>query len=76
MGPKAYALKNSGTPTKESSWMDRMCQKIETYCDLGEPGRGPSLIFQVCIAFSWGVFVEASCCCKPCIMRLQIMNWS
>jgi hypothetical protein len=26
--------------------MDRMCQKIETYCDLGEPGRGPSVIIQ------------------------------
>lgn len=46
MGPKAYALKCSGNATKESSWMDRMCQKIETYCDLGEPGRGPSLIIQ------------------------------
>jgi hypothetical protein len=46
MGPKAYAIKSGGNATKETSWMDRMCQKIETYCELGEPGRGPSLIIQ------------------------------
>jgi hypothetical protein len=46
MGPKAYAIKSSGNATKENSWMDRMCQKFETYCDFQEPGRGPSLIIQ------------------------------
>ncbi|KAG0627195.1 hypothetical protein M758_2G180900 [Ceratodon purpureus] len=46
MGPKGYAIKSSGNTTKETSWMDRMCQKFETYCDFQEPGRGPSVIIQ------------------------------
>jgi hypothetical protein len=47
MGPKGYAIKSNGNATKELSWMDRMCHKIETYCDLGEPGRGPSIIQEI-----------------------------
>ena len=47
MGPKTYAIKSSGNATKETSWMDRMCQKFETYCDFQEPNRGPSVIIQV-----------------------------
>ncbi|CAK9189609.1 unnamed protein product [Sphagnum troendelagicum] len=46
MGPKAYATNKALDGAKELSWMDRMCLKIETYCELGEPGRGPTLLMQ------------------------------
>jgi hypothetical protein len=47
MGPKAYVTNKALDGAKELSWMDRMCLKIETYCELGEPGRGPTLLMQV-----------------------------
>lgn len=46
MGPKGYAAKIANE-AKELSWMDRMCLKIETYCDLGQDGRGPAVLMQV-----------------------------
>ncbi len=47
MGPKAYVTNKALDGAKELSWMDHMCLKIETYCELGEPGRGPTLLMQV-----------------------------
>lgn len=72
MGPKGYAIKSNGNATKELSWMDRMCHKIETYCDLGEPGRGPSIIqvYYICVFHSHSFHYEFWYACKslPCFL--------
>ncbi|CAM6043753.1 unnamed protein product [Sphagnum compactum] len=46
MRPKSYSANKALGGGKELSWMDQMCLKIETYCELGEPGRGPTLLMQ------------------------------
>ncbi|CAK9193347.1 unnamed protein product [Sphagnum jensenii] len=46
MGPKAYAANKALDGGKELSWMDRMCLKMETFCELGEYGQGPTLLMQ------------------------------
>jgi hypothetical protein len=48
MGPKAYAANKALDGGKELSWMDRVCLKMETFCELGEYGQGPTLLMQVC----------------------------
>jgi hypothetical protein len=46
MGPKAYAANKALDGGKELSWMDRVCLKMETFCELGEYGQGPTLLMQ------------------------------
>jgi hypothetical protein len=62
MGPKAYAANKALDGGKELSWMDRMCLKMETFCELGEYGQGPTLIMQVC--------EFRGCCYSLCTVKL------